>query len=187
MTPKFCKECADINGNMCLVHNRKAFEAFEMCGYRQSLPATGKKRGRPKKAATINPDFEPNNWTVKKDVEEAPAVTAPEVNEPVIIEEIEEVSEVVEEVIAVAEKTEEVADFKVYDPVNKPSHYTQGSTETIDIIKLMLTPEEYRGFLKGNVIKYMARCEHKGNPAQDIEKSVWYSNRLKGELSYGSR
>jgi hypothetical protein len=38
------------------------------------------------------------------------------------------------------------------DPVNHPAHYTQGKVECIDAIESMLTPEEYRGFLKGALV-----------------------------------
>ena len=53
-----------------------------------------------------------------------------------------------------------------HDPVHKPTHYMQGHIETIDKIKLLLTPEEYVGYLKGNVIKY-DRAPFKGNMEQD--------------------
>ena len=40
------------------------------------------------------------------------------------------------------------------DMVNSPSHYQLDGFEAIDIIKAALTPEEYRGYLKGNALKY---------------------------------
>lgn len=60
-----------------------------------------------------------------------------------------------------------------YDPVHNPSHYMQGHIETIDKIKLLLTPEEYLGFLKGNIIKY-DRAPFKGNTEQDYDKQKVY-------------
>ena len=42
------------------------------------------------------------------------------------------------------------------DNIN-PSHYTQGGIQSIDYMKAKLTPEEYQGFLKGNIIKYITR------------------------------
>jgi hypothetical protein len=65
------------------------------------------------------------------------------------------------------------------DPVNHPAHYTQGGIECIDAIRASMTPEEFKGFLKGNAMKYLWRYENKGHPLQDIEKGIWYSNRLK--------
>lgn len=63
------------------------------------------------------------------------------------------------------------------DLVNSPSHYQLDGMEVIDIIKALLTPEEYRGFLKGNDLKYIFREPHKGNPAQDVGKHIWYAQR----------
>jgi hypothetical protein len=71
------------------------------------------------------------------------------------------------------------------DLVNSPPHYTAGGIETIDYIKAKLTPEEYVGYLKGNVIKYTSRAGKKDDMVQDLEKAQWYMNRqikaLKGE------
>jgi hypothetical protein len=71
------------------------------------------------------------------------------------------------------------------DPVNNPAHYTVGGIETIDYIKAKLTPEEFIGYLKGNVIKYTSRAGKKQDMIQDLEKGQWYMNRqikeLKGE------
>ena len=64
------------------------------------------------------------------------------------------------------------------DDVNHPEHYTVGGIETIDILKAKLTAEEFKGFLKGNVIKYLCRANHKGKATQDIEKAQWYTNKL---------
>jgi hypothetical protein len=64
------------------------------------------------------------------------------------------------------------------DLVNQPPHYTVGGIETIAYIKAKLTPEEFRGYLKGNVLKYASRANHKDNPAQDIDKMVWYAHAL---------
>ena len=63
------------------------------------------------------------------------------------------------------------------DMVNSPSHYQLDGMEAIDIIKAALTPEEYRGFLKGNDLKYIFREPHKGNPVQDVGKHIWYAQR----------
>jgi hypothetical protein len=71
------------------------------------------------------------------------------------------------------------------DPVNNPAHYIVGGIETIDYIKAKLTPEEFIGYLKGNVIKYTSRAGKKQDTIQDLEKAQWYMNRqikeLKGE------
>lgn len=63
------------------------------------------------------------------------------------------------------------------DMVNHPEHYNQNGVETIDIIEAALTPEEFRGFLKGNVMKYLDRHEFK-NGEQDLKKAQWYAQRF---------
>lgn len=64
------------------------------------------------------------------------------------------------------------------DNINHPAHYTAGGIETIDFIKAKLTPEEYKGYLKGNVLKYASRAGLKGNAVEDAGKLAWYANRL---------
>ncbi|QDX34170.1 DUF3310 domain-containing protein [Oxalobacter formigenes] len=75
-----------------------------------------------------------------------------------------------------------------FDPVNQPSHYKTGGIEMIDILQAKLSPEEFKGFLKGNVLKYTIRAEHK-NGIEDYEKASVYANWLvqaaKGEAQNG--
>lgn len=56
------------------------------------------------------------------------------------------------------------------DPVTSPAHYTSGGIECIDAMEAALTPEEFRGYLRGNCIKYLWRCELKGRTMEDLEK-----------------
>jgi Protein of unknwon function (DUF3310) len=62
------------------------------------------------------------------------------------------------------------------DPIN-PDHYKQGDLECIDAIQSALSPEEYRGYLKGQIIKYVWREKHK-NGQEDVEKAAWYVEKL---------
>ena len=48
-------------------------------------------------------------------------------------------------------------------------HYKQHSIEAIDVIR-----DWNLGFELGNVIKYIARHEHKGTPIEDLDKALWY-------------
>jgi len=64
-----------------------------------------------------------------------------------------------------------------FDPVDKPMHYAAGTVECIDAIEAQLTPEEFRGYLKGNVAKYMWRERKKGG-TESLKKANWYLNRL---------
>lgn len=61
--------------------------------------------------------------------------------------------------------------------VNHPSHYNSLKRETIDILYDFLSDEEYKGFLKGNVLKYMHRYQFK-NGVEDLQKAKWYLEEL---------
>lgn len=63
------------------------------------------------------------------------------------------------------------------DVVNHPSHYTDGSIEAIEAIEAALTNEEFRGYCKGNCIKYIWRERHKGG-TESLKKALWYLDRL---------
>ena len=65
------------------------------------------------------------------------------------------------------------------DPIN-PFHYKRGNLECIDAIKAALTEENFHGYLRGNVIKYLWRCHQKG-ALIDLKKAQWYLNRLVAE------
>ena len=62
------------------------------------------------------------------------------------------------------------------DQINSPEHY-RGQIECIDAIQAALTPEEFRGFCKGNLIKYVWRERRKGGN-ESLEKAQWYVHRL---------
>ena len=70
---------------------------------------------------------------------------------------------------------------KENDNVNSPNHYRLSvaghDVEVIDIIKAVLTPEEFRGYLKGNNIKYIMR-ENNKNHIEDLEKCRNYLDWL---------
>ena len=68
------------------------------------------------------------------------------------------------------------------EEVHHPQHYTDGEIECIDAIKAALSPEEYKGFLKGNAMKYIWRMNRKGKPSVDAKKALWYTDKLCGEL-----
>lgn len=68
--------------------------------------------------------------------------------------------------------------------VHSPSHYTVGGYEAIDILKAKLTCEEYRGYLKGNILKYMMRSNYKGHHDQDCKKAAWYAKELESTLKH---
>lgn len=64
-----------------------------------------------------------------------------------------------------------------FDMVNHPPHYKAGhGVECIEAIEAQLTTEEYRGYLKGNIAKYVWRERHKGKDS--LKKAAWYLDRL---------
>ena len=69
------------------------------------------------------------------------------------------------------------------DAVN-PSHYKQGDVECIDAIKASMTLAQFQGYLKGNIMKYLWRYEHKSNEGlEDLNKAQWYMDKLKMTVS----
>jgi len=64
------------------------------------------------------------------------------------------------------------------DLVNNPDHYNAGKLECIDAIEASMSPEAFKGYLKGNVEKYVWRMSYKGKPVEDLRKAAWYLNRL---------
>lgn len=59
-----------------------------------------------------------------------------------------------------------------------PPHYTQGNIECIDAIRAAMSAEEYKGFLRGNIIKYFWRINLKGEAIDNVSKAIYYSNKL---------
>jgi hypothetical protein len=56
--------------------------------------------------------------------------------------------------------------------VDHPAHYNTGKFEVIDVI------EDWKlNFNLGNVVKYIARADHKGKALEDLKKAAWYLQR----------
>lgn len=72
--------------------------------------------------------------------------------------------------------------YKGSDNVNHPIHY-MGKVEVIDYIEDKLTPEQFEGYLVGNVMKYMSRYQKK-NGLEDLKKGSWYLNKLINTLEF---
>jgi len=64
----------------------------------------------------------------------------------------------------------------------KSNYYDEGGIETIDIIKAKLTPEQFRGYLLGNALKYQCRMNYKGTTERDAEKAAYYTKWLSDEI-----
>lgn len=65
------------------------------------------------------------------------------------------------------------------EKINHPSHYNQGSIETIDLIE-----DWDLDFCLGNTIKYISRAGFKENNSveQDLKKAYWYLKRGIGTI-----
>ena len=63
------------------------------------------------------------------------------------------------------------------DIVNHPKHYNSYSREVIDTMQGSMTTEEFKGYLKGNIMKYLTRYQFK-NGVEDLKKAQWYLNKL---------
>jgi len=72
---------------------------------------------------------------------------------------------------------------KTSDPVMKPDHYNNGAIEAIEAIKASMPENEFRGYLKGNALKYLWRYDYKGKPVEDLRKCKWYVDRLIQEVN----
>ncbi len=64
------------------------------------------------------------------------------------------------------------------DMVNSPKHYRMQGVEAIDILEMSMTEEEFLGYLKGNVSKYLLRYKYKSKPKEDLQKAKWYIEKL---------
>lgn len=84
----------------------------------------------------------------------------------------------------IVEKNAEVLSNEVVDLVNSPPHYKLNGLdiESVDVIRAVLTAEEFRGWCKGNAIKYLMRLGKKDKEIQDARKSIKFLDWLVKEL-----
>ncbi|MGW5397784.1 DUF3310 domain-containing protein [Streptomyces sp. NPDC003952] len=71
------------------------------------------------------------------------------------------------------------------DVVHSPAHYTQGKYEVIDIIQESMSHEAFLGYLLGNQIKYLMRCQykHQDGGVEDLRKLCWYAAKYIEKVS----
>lgn len=58
-----------------------------------------------------------------------------------------------------------------------PSHYTGFDIQPWEAMESWMTKDEFIGFLRGNIIKYLARAPHKGG-VEDYRKAKHYLDKL---------
>lgn len=80
--------------------------------------------------------------------------------------------------------TDAVTQSKPFVPSNKADdlqvggdHYKNMGVQPWKAMESWMTPEEFCGFLKGNSIKYLARCNSKGG-VEDVKKARHYIDKL---------
>lgn len=67
--------------------------------------------------------------------------------------------------------------------MNEPAYYNCNGLSPLEAFHLgLISKEEYFGFIKGNIIKYVVRCDKKGNASSDIKKAINYLELLLKEL-----
>ena len=69
------------------------------------------------------------------------------------------------------------------DMVNNPAHYNTRDVKTIDLIDLFLEGKEdelnlKQGHYLATALKYLDRFPFKGKPTMDLQKAIWYIERL---------
>lgn len=72
----------------------------------------------------------------------------------------------------VIEKFFTSVDFNDSEKINHPPHYN-AHPSGVEVIAIT----EHMDFCLGNAVKYIMRCEHKGNKLEDLKKAAWYINR----------
>jgi len=80
--------------------------------------------------------------------------------------------------------TDAVTQSKPFVPSNKADdlqvggdHYKNMGVQPWKAMESWMTPEQFAGFLRGNAIKYLARCDVKGGIG-DIKKAKHYIDKL---------
>lgn len=84
---------------------------------------------------------------------------------------------VVEQVHPVVEHEPSVPSNKADDLQIGGNHYKGMEVQPWAAMESWMTPEQFAGFLRGNAIKYLARCDVKGG-IDDVKKARHYIDKL---------
>lgn len=84
----------------------------------------------------------------------------------------------------VVEQAHPVVEHKLFVPSSKADglqiggdHYKGMEVQPWAAMESWMTPEQFAGFLRGNAIKYLARCDVKGG-IDDVKKARHYIDKL---------
>ncbi len=71
-----------------------------------------------------------------------------------------------------------------YGEATEPNYYSKNGLSPLKAYQQgLLSHDEYIGFIKGNIIKYVVRCDKKGQSLSDLNKAGDYLKLLKKEMS----
>jgi hypothetical protein len=69
---------------------------------------------------------------------------------------------------------------QVVDMVNSPPHYqSDNGVECIEAIEAANGMDGFIAYLRGTAIKYIWRAGKKWDDVEDVEKAIWYMERMK--------
>ena len=92
------------------------------------------------------------------------------------IENLERVNKEEEEMSK--EELESQIFYEEEDMVGAPRHYNTGNIECIEAIEESMSSVAFKGYLKGNCMKYLWRYDYKGKQVEDLQKAQWYLAKL---------
>lgn len=64
------------------------------------------------------------------------------------------------------------------DEINFPAHYFRGGIDVIGFAEKQFSAEERRGFYRISALKYITRFQDKGAPVKDLNKAIFFINKL---------
>ena len=73
----------------------------------------------------------------------------------------------------------EAKEYQEDDAVENPDHYNTGNIECIEAIEESMSSVAFKGYLKGNAMKYLWRYDYKGKQVEDLRKCEWYLRKLR--------
>lgn len=66
--------------------------------------------------------------------------------------------------------------------VNQDHYNASGKIQPIEVMQASMAPEEFIGFLRGNVIKYACRAGKKDETAREVDKVIQYATWWRAAL-----
>lgn len=65
------------------------------------------------------------------------------------------------------------------EDINHPERYGGDTTyECVKVLKAWMSADEYKGFLRGNALKYLCRVGKKDEAVKELKKAKWYIEKL---------